>query len=745
MLYLILISISVLFTLCYSFPMRKFFGLTLGGIQQKIFNMVLVTMIIVAGAFVAVSAFQYNAITEILAETSEEQLEAIDSISSKAMESVFRETLQVTARLESEVADGVFSNVRKNVNMLAEFVGKVISAPESYPQVELYEPDIANKGVFTAQVLFEEGTDPNSPKNRYNIGLMGNVADMMISMISDSGELGSCFIALEDGIMIVADNHPETKILESGEVMSFPIHERPWYNGAVQTGGVWFSDVEYDLFTGKMEVVCSMPVYHNGVLVAVVGFDVFLDFLTDAVSNSAMNAGFMIILNEAGHIIVSPKTEGVFKVEVSESALDLRKSLWAKLGFFVANAMNGDTNVRLVPVENTEYFMTAHKINTVDWTVICIVDKADTTAPAEAIKVEYNEISENAREEFLSGMKKSRATMIILLVISLLLCGSGAILLAGRIVRPINRMARKVTEISEDKLLFEMEDSFRTRDEIEILAQSFANLSSRTVEYIKQITTITAEKERIGAELNVAANIQADMLPRIFPPYPNNKEFDLFASMTPAKEVGGDFYDFFMIDDSHIALVMADVSGKGVPAALFMVIAKTLIKDRALQGGSPAEILEDVNAQLCEGNEASLFVTVWLAIIDLKTGEGMAANAGHEHPALRHNGEEFHLVEYRHSPAVAVMEGMKFRQHPFKLEPGDTLFVYTDGVPEATDKNNRLFGTDRMLEALNKDKTANPKALLKNVNDGISTFIGDAEQFDDTTMLCFHYKGNSNS
>ena len=723
--------------------MRKFLGFTIGGIQQKIFNLVLITMIIVAGIFIAVSMYQYNEITQILAETSEKQLEAIDRISSTAMESIVRETLQTTARLEAEIADGVFSNVRRNVTMLAEYVGKVISAPESYPQIELYQPDIANEGVFTAQVLFEEGTDPNSIKNRYNIGLMGNVADMMISMISDSGELGSCFIALEDGIMIVADDHPGTKILDNGEITTFPIHERPWYTGAVQEGGVWFSDVEYDLFTGRMEVVCSMPVYHNGVLVAVVGFDVFLDFLTEAVSSSAMNAGFMIILNEAGHVILSPKTEGVFKVQVSESALDLRKSFWPKLGFFVSNAMSGGTDVRLVQIDNSEYFMTAHKINTVDWTVICIVDKADTTAPAEAIKLEYNKISNSAREEFLSGMETSRTTMIVLLAISLILCSTGAVLLAGRIVRPINRMARKVTEISEDKLLFEMEDSFRTKDEIEVLAQSFANLSSRTVEYIKQITRITAEKERIGAELNVAAKIQADMLPRIFPPYPNTKEFDLYASMIPAKEVGGDFYDFFMVDDSHIALVMADVSGKGVPAALFMVIAKTLIKDRTLQGGTPAEILGDVNAQLCEGNEASLFVTVWLAIIDLKTGDGMAANAGHEHPALRHKDGEFHLVEYRHSPAVAVMEGMKFREHPFHLDKNDTLFVYTDGVPESTDNSNTLFGNERMLEALNRDPDADPKTILKNVSDGISEFIGDAEQFDDTTMLCFRYKGLS--
>ncbi len=249
------------------------------------------------------------------------------------------------------------------------------------------------------------------------------------------------------------------------------------------------------------------------------------------------------------------------------------------------------------------------------------------------------------------------------------------------------------------------------------------------------------EKDRIGAELNVATQIQADMLPRIFPAFPERTEFDLFASMAPAKEVGGDFYDFFLVDDDHIGLVMADVSGKGVPAALFMVIAKTLIKNRTLLGESPATILKNVNEQLCEGNEAELFVTVWLAVIQISTGKGMAANAGHEHPVIRRAGGQYELVTYRHSPAVATMEGIKFREHPFELHPGDSLFVYTDGVPEATNSKDELFGNDRMLEALNKEPDARPEQLLKNVRSSIDTFVGDAPQFDDITMLGFTYIG----
>ena len=213
--------------------------------------------------------------------------------------------------------------------------------------------------------------------------------------------------------------------------------------------------------------------------------------------------------------------------------------------------------------------------------------------------------------------------------------------------------------------------------------------------------------------------------------------------MNPAKEVGGDFYDFFLIDDDHLAMVMADVSGKGVPAALFMVIAKTLIKNRTQMDSemSPSKILFDVNNQLCEGNEAGLFVTVWLAILQISTGKGIAANAGHEHPAIRRANGDYELSVYKHSPAVATMEYMKFREHEFELHPGDCLFVYTDGVTEATNASNELFGDKRLVNALNTNPDAEPTELLPIVSKAIGEFVADAPQFDDITMLAMRYNG----
>ena len=321
--------------------------------------------------------------------------------------------------------------------------------------------------------------------------------------------------------------------------------------------------------------------------------------------------------------------------------------------------------------------------------------------------------------------------------------------LKKRVILPVQRLkevSEKIVsssrETDDPQELILADPEIHTGDEMEVLAVALSDMFADMKLYMTDLLKVTKEKERIGAELNVATQIQADMLPRIFPPFPDRSEFDIYATMQPAKEVGGDFYDFFMLDEDHLGLVMADVSGKGVPAALFMVIAKTLIKNRAQMGGSPAEVLAYVNEQLCEGNDAELFVTVWFAILELSTGKGIAANAGHEHPVLRRSGGDYELVVYRHSPAVATLPGIRFREHEFELHPGDRVFVYTDGVPEAINVKEEDYGSDRMLAALNSCPPDTPmKETLRLVREDLDRFAGQMPQFDDVTMMAIDYKG----
>ena len=354
---------------------------------------------------------------------------------------------------------------------------------------------------------------------------------------------------------------------------------------------------------------------------------------------------------------------------------------------------------------------------------------------------QYESFRSSAVARFQREMFHAR-NILMLSVVAIVATGlASAFSTATRITDPLNTITRRVASMGVRNQQFTMEDVYRTGDEIEVLAESFAKQSARTALYIEQIQRVTAEKERIGAELDMASRIQGSQLPNLFPPFPDRKEFSLYASMDPAKEVGGDFYDFFMIDEDHMGFVIADVSGKGVPAALLMMVSRVLIKSGLQNGKSPAETLASVNNQLCESNDEEFFVTVWLAVLELSTGNGIAANAGHEHPVLRRAGGKYELQVYRHSLAVGVMKDVPFRQHGFHLNPGDSFFVYTDGVPEATDRKSELYGTGRMLEALNRDADAEPDQVLANLTADINRFVDGAEQFDDITMLGFRYRG----
>ncbi len=328
-----------------------------------------------------------------------------------------------------------------------------------------------------------------------------------------------------------------------------------------------------------------------------------------------------------------------------------------------------------------------------------------------------------------------RSTFITSATFTIIFAVIYILILLYRVIKPLVLITNETAEFAHHRgALTGALDKIRGTDELATLARAVEKMSVDMNKYIADLTHTTAEKERLSAELDVATQIQANMLPRIFPPYENHQELELFASMDPAKEVGGDFYDFFMIDNDHFAVVVGDVSGKGVPAALFMVVAKTLLKNVGLHAEGPAKVFEQVNNQLCEGNDAGLFVTCWMGVLTLSTGELRFANAGHTSPVWYHNGEAEYL-QVKPNLMLAGMENMKYQEHSITINHGDRLFVYTDGVTEATNANNELYGEERLLSSIKQLKSKSSKEFLAGVRRDIDAFVGDAPQFDDITML----------
>ena len=722
--------------------MKRFKHFVLGGIQNKVFNLILYTVVLLTVAFTAVSLYNSRSLSQVVGDSGQRQQQAISTITSSVMQEVVSQSLQHSNRMETQLANRLFRSVGDRVTFLGDYAEKLFAHPEEYAPQPFSVPDPADEGRWTAKVICAEGVDLSDPAIAERVGLLSNMSEMMISLCPSVGA-ANAYIALPEGVHLSVSDTSASWFVD-GQIRSYDPRQRGWYQQAAETGGLVFTEGEWDANTGAYCIECALPVYDpEGTLRAVIGADLYLDEMETVLSDNSVQGEYTLLVNQAGHAVLGPQAE-VFPMTEADRTADLRSAETPFLAQMVGEALQGQsTGVRLGELTNGTYYVTARPIESTGWGLLSAYDQALSNQPETLLQGSLSQIQAEATETYREKNKKSQTTGLVLLGVVMLLTLGGALILGKRIVKPLNTITQRISELKEGNLEFKMEDAYKTGDEVEELAQSFATLSHKTVEYVETVQRVTAEKERIGTELSLATQIQAAMLPHIFPAFPDRKEFDVFASMDPAKEVGGDFYDYFLIDDDHLCMVIADVSGKGVPAALFMMASKIILQSVAMLGHSPAAILEKTNEAICSNNEAQMFVTVWLGILELSTGKMTCANAGHEYPALKLPDGNFALYKDRHGFVIGGMEGVKYREYTIQMAPGSKLFVYTDGVAEATNAQGELFGTDRMIDALNGDPEAAPRETLRNVRKAVDDFVLEAEQFDDLTMLCVTYKGGA--
>ena len=722
--------------------MKRFKNLVIGGLQSKIFNLILYTVVLLSAAFMAVSLYHTRMLGDVVEENGQRQQAAISDITGNVMDQVVAQSLGRSNGTEARLADEMFAAAGERVAYLAEQTATLFARPQDYPARPWTAPDPRDDGTWTAKAVLAPGVDAGSPAVADSLGLVANLSDSLISLCRSFG-LEDVYIALPEGVFYTVDNISSSWFVD-GKPRAYDPRERQWYQKAVQAGGLIFTDGEWDVNTGRYCVECTMPVYgEGGGLRAVVGLDLFLDEIRQVMQTSAIQGEYNLLINQDGRAVLPMQAEA-FPMAEEDRTADLRASRDSFLAGVISQALQGEeAQVASGQLSGSSYYLVASPIQTTGWVLVSAFDQSLADQPARLLESSMSRLQQESTEVYREKSGKSRETAIVLFVIVMLLTLGGALVLGKRIVKPLNTMTQRISELREGNLEFRMEDAYRTGDEVEELAQSFADLSHKTVEYLDTVQRVTAEKERIGAELSLATKIQASMLPHIWPAFPQRKEFDIYASMDPAREVGGDFYDYYLIDEDHLGLVIADVSGKGVPAALFMMATKIILQSVAMLGKSPAEILSRANEAICSNNEAQMFVTVWLGILEISTGKLTCASAGHEYPVLERAGGTFELFKDKHGFVIGGMEGVKYREYELQLEPGDRLFVYTDGLPEATSAELQMFGTDRMVDALNRQPESAPREILHNVRCAVDDFVKDAEQFDDLTMLCLEYKGNA--
>jgi len=514
----------------------------------------------------------------------------------------------------------------------------------------------------------------------------------------------------------------------------YDVTHRPWFTAALENPGeiIW-SDAYLDVYGNNVVTVSCAFTDARGNYSGVIASDIKVQSLINAIlMKDKINGGYAFLLDKNGKVLAHPSADSsqdFASLFDDNSAIKViqKQMVSGGIGKATFNDNGEDMLIFYAPIEVT------------GWSYGIVVPYSSVTEPASEMSSVISEGTAQIQDQMNGSIHTMMAIFIFIFAITVILLIIASYQLAEHISRPIKEMVNEMEEIGKGN--FESQLAIRGNDELTMLGDSINKMSDELKNYVEEITNVTAERQRIGAELDLATRIQASSLPNIFPAFPDRSEFDLYASMHPAKEVGGDFYDFFLIDEDHLGLVIADVSGKGVGAALFMMISKTLINNQSMFTESPAEILSIVNERLCKGNEAEMFVTVWLGILEISSGKLRAANAGHEYPAIKRAQGSFELFKDKHGFVLGGMEGLSFKEYEIQLEKGDSLFVYTDGVAEATNAENELFGTERMIAALNREADADSNRRLENVTEDISAFVKDAPQFDDITMLTITYKG----
>lgn len=501
--------------------------------------------------------------------------------------------------------------------------------------------------------------------------------------------------------------------------MEYDYFKWDWYRDPLKRKEPVWSEPYFDEGGGGV-LMCtySFPFYEHSrsknspKIRGIVTGDLCLDWLTDMVASLNDKQGsYGFIISRLGNFITHPQKDLVVNKTITDLSGDAGESELLMLAEDMMNEDQGFVRITSVMTGKKPAYIAFQRVPSTGWSMAVVFPE----------------------DEILSGVRRLNQRAAMLAGLGVILLFLVVLFISRSITEPLRRMATATNRVAEGDLNVNLHD-LEGRDEVGRLAAAFNHMSLELGRYIKELTETTAAKERIQSELNIASQIQRSILPSTFPPFPQKDEFELFALIEPAREVGGDFYDFFLLDENHLALVIADVSDKGVPAALFMMVSRTLIKSIARQQKSPADVLAEANSLLCQGNDAAMFVTLFLAYYDLNTGEIVYANGGHNPAVIV--GADGTTREFggKTGAALGFMPGLTYKQSRETLAIGETLMLYTDGVTEAATPDRTMFGMERFEDLLRLHQNEKPAILLEHVYSALKDFQGD-DQFDDITMM----------
>ena len=658
--------------------------------------------------------------------------------STDALEKQAREQLLALATDQAAISDALFDKVESETSLVASYMADLWKRPADFPGGRTYFQDEQPDTIYTASVsVLAPGVTPAAVSA--DLRLLSNLDKVFIPVFQADRNLSQLYAGTESGI---AQLYPWA----TGVPASFDPRQREWYTRAKQNRSLGWTNTMIDAVSGTPMVTCYKPVYdEKRRLIGVVGADVTTETINQKIIGTQIGKnGYAFLIDGKGNIIAHPRMQvsGRKWDEAFETG-NLLNARDPELSRIAAEMVDGMAGVGRCKLDGSEKFIAYAPITSTGWSIGIAMPIDEIVAPVQATKERIDTVT----ADFSSRINRQIDEMLTALILTsagIIVTVAGiAYLLARRITRPIIALNRGVQVIGQGNLDHRL--VVTTGDEIQDLAGAFNKMVEDLKVYIRNLQETTSARERIESELRVATEIQTSMLPRLFPPFPDRKEFDLYATMQPAREVGGDFYDFFFISHSKLCLIIGDVCGKGIPAALFMAISKTLLRTEALHEPTPDQVLFSVNNTLCPDNEASMFFTGLCAVLDTETGELTIANGGHNPPLLCPAGGEFQYIKLPRGLVVGAMPDTGYISNTYSMRRHDTLVMYTDGVTEAMDGQGRLYSEARLLSCLNDLCGRSVTDIVHAVRADIETFAGGTEQSDDITMLVLEFNGSGPS
>ncbi len=700
------------------------------GIRQKVLRIAMSGSLLFAGVLGSVFLFGTLVIEKMVSERGEDLREEQVKLVEKFNEASMEKSLLQTAALRRDIVEASLAQIKDKVYIVAKGAEIILDNQSQYNPRPL--PNTRGNLVYLEKAYMyynKELANYTPPEVQAEWYKMNNIEDFFLAAMHDyTDNHGDITLVSDKGYVISMDFNP------NGEPLMFddaflddydPVNNAKWFKGVKTTGKLSFSELGVGS-DGGFYIHMGAPYYHNGVFAGGVGVGIDVTNLYNELMDTSDDEDMkIIVLNNDGQIIMSSETEGTLKVSTDDLRL-----VGNDLSEAVNRMISGETGVVRANVDGATYFLAYTPIKSMNWFYGILKEESYVKESAESARADMLKRS----EEFQNSVRHIFVTLILiglaLFALTAYFMLKRAHKAADNFVDPIEGLVEGVEKIASGNFSHKL--PLNLNNELDKLAEAVNGMGERLEEYMKS----QAEKERINAELSLATDIQSGVLPHEFPPFPGRNDFDLFASTTPAREVGGDFYDFYLIDENHLSVTIADVSGKGVGAALFMLISRTMLKQSILEskGEDLADIVNRVNNHLNSENPTLMFVTAFIGVLDLRSGVLSFVNCGHNPPIIyqKSTGGSRYLDVKKNCP-LAIMEDVGYEKDEIILSSGDALFLYTDGVTEAMNEDNEQYGEDRLLKRLKPGLTS--KDMIKDVEDSIIAYRKNAMQSDDITML----------